>query len=195
MQVWWLSLAAAEKFFWLVAIFATVLQVLLLAGSAFGDTDHDSGAHGGDGDGHGAHGLKLLSVRTVTAFLVGFGWAGALGLGSGLSAAASAAIAVLSGIVFGLLILGTLKLLISLRSDGTLDYRNAVGVAGKVYVTVPAARAGTGQVELLLQGRLITADAATESAEPLAPMSPVRVVAVEPGNVLVVQPTAALTEP
>jgi hypothetical protein len=195
MQAWWISLAAAEKFFWVVAIFATVLQLMLLAGSALGLSDHDSDAYGDGGHGHGAHGVKLLSIRTVTAFLVGFGWAGALGLGSGLSAAAAAAAAVACGVVFGLLILGTLKLLTSLRADGTLDYRNAVGVAGKVYVTVPAARAGTGQVELMLQGRLITADAATESSEPLVPMSPVRVVAVEPGNVLVVQPTAALTEP
>ena len=82
--------------------------------------------------------------------------------------------AVLSGIVFMGLVYAAMRLLFSMRDDGTLDYRNAVGVVGRVYVTVPRDRTSSGQVELMLQGRLITATAVTDAPEPLPPDTPVK---------------------
>ena len=45
------------------------------------------------------------------------------------------------------------------------------GSPGKVYVTVPAHRAGAGQVEIMLQGRLTMAAAQTDAAT-LSPQTP-----------------------
>jgi membrane protein implicated in regulation of membrane protease activity len=186
---WWNSLTGATLFFWTVAVGATVFQLLLFAGSMFGGHDFD---HAGVDTEHapmaGAEGaVKVLSVRAMVAFAVGFGWAGVLFVDEGFSLTATIGIAMGVGLLFMAMIYGVMRFMISLRADGTLDYANALGLEGKVYVTIPAARSGDGQIELLLQGRLTTITAVTESAQPLPPHTPVRVAAVE-GNTLVVAP-------
>ena len=70
-------------------------------------------------------------------------------------------------VVGALFLLGTALLvrnLLKLQSSGNLDYANAVGTIGTVYFTIPAAESGGGQLSLMMQGRLITADARTQSA-------------------------------
>ena len=86
------------------------------------------------------------------------------------------------------LIFVTLRFLVSMKHDGTLRYGNALGLDGQVYVTIPAARSGAGQVEIKLQGRLITTAAVTDASAPLPPRTPITVTAVEAANLLVVQP-------
>lgn len=159
----------------------------MFLGSIFGaghDFDHDVHA---DGAGAGS-GAQILSVRTLVAGMVGFGWAGVLMLQNGAEAATSIVVAVLCGLLFMALVFGVMRFLFSMRADGTLDYRNAVGVTGRVYVTIPPLRKGTGQVEIMLQGRLITATAATDAARPLSPQSPIRVSAAQSDNTLLVEP-------
>lgn len=185
---WWSFLLPDGAFYWAVAVFATVLQICLLLGSFMGaGGDYDTDAGGGDMSDSG-HGPKLLSLRAVTAFFVGFGWAGVLCMKQGMSGMATVGTAVTVGLIFAVVLAALLGVMLSLRADGTMDFKNAIGVSGKVYVTIPPARGGPGQVELLLQGRLITASAVTDSPAALAPQSPVRVVAAEPGNVLLVAP-------
>ena len=58
---------------------------------------------------------------------------------------------------------------------------------GKVYVTIPPHRSGQGQIEIMLQGRLITADAITDAGTALLPLSAVEVVSVQPDNLMIVQ--------
>lgn len=147
------------------------------------DFDHDVHADGANG----GFGAQILSVRTLVAGMVGFGWAGIL-----VAPNASPAVAILAasfcGLAFMLMVFAVMKFLFSMRADGTLDYRNAVGTTGRVYVTVPARRAGTGQVEIMLQGRVIMAAAETDSAAPLSPQSPIRVSAAQSDNTLLVEP-------
>ena len=194
MNDWWGALDLAARFYWGVAIFATALQVCLLL-AAFLGADHGGGmddaldVHAGDS----GHTVNFFSLRAIVAFLVGFGWAGVLALGKGLPASGAFVAALATGGVFMLVMAGLMAFLMSLRADGTIQYGKAVGVRGKVYVTVPPQRSGTGQVELLLQSRLITANAVTDHAESLAPLSPVEIIAVEADNLFVVQPIPALT--
>lgn len=172
-----------------MALFATSLQIFLLVGSFLGgsgDFDHGADAH----DGSTADGVKILSFRALVAFFVGFGWAGVLGLQSGMSAAATAASAIGAGFVFMLLIFLTMRLLMSMRADGSLRYELAIGQRGQVYVTIPAARAGHGQVELMLQGRVITAQAVTDHTAPLQPQATVEVTGIVPPNTMIVRPVA-----
>lgn len=189
MNEWWNQLTPLLRVFWGIAVFASVFQILMFLGAMLGaghDFDHDAAANGADG----AAGAQILSLRTLVAGMVGFGWAGVLALQSGSSAGTAIATAVAAGIVFMLLVFGVMRFLFSMRSDGTMDYRNAVGVVGKVYVTIPAHRSGAGQVEILLQGRLTMAAAQTDSAA-LSPQTPVRVTAFLGDNTLLVEPANA----
>jgi hypothetical protein len=190
MNDWWNQLTPLLRVFWGIAIFASVLQVLMFLGALLGsghDFDHDAAADGGDG----ATGAQILSTRTLVAGAVGFGWAGVLALQSHSSPGAAIGIAIISGIAFMLLVFGVMRVLFSMRDDGTLNYRNAVGLTGKVYVTVPGHRRGAGQIEIMLQGRLTMAAAQTD-AEALSPQTTVRVTAAQSDNTLIVEPLTAV---
>jgi hypothetical protein len=193
---WWNSLGELARFFWSVALLASVLQLLLLVASLLGGGDFDhatdlDGSHAGGGGDHqdAAHGLKVLSFRALVAFGVGFGWAGALALGNGWSTVLAMGGAVIFGTAFTFVIYFLMRLLVAMQDPGGgLDYWNAVGNEGHVYFTVPGARSGQGQVEIMLQGRLITADAVTEHPDPIPPRAPVTILSVEGESLLVVEP-------
>ena len=189
MTATWTDLVSGSQLYWAVAIFASVLQVLLLVGALMGgghDFDHGADSH----DGSTTDGVKILSLRVLVAFFVGFGWAGVMGQRNGMSPAATTFAAIISGVIFMLLLFATLRLLMSMRDDGSLRYENAIGLRGQVYVTIPAARAGLGQIEVMLQGRLITASAVTDADHALAPQHGIEITALMPPNTFVVQPTS-----
>jgi hypothetical protein len=182
-----LTFASGAQLYWAVAIFASVLQVLLLVGAFIGgahDFDHGAESH----DGSTTDAVKILSLRILTAFFVGFGWAGVMGHRNGMSAATTGIAAIITGILFMLLLFFTLRFLMSLRDDGSLRYENAIGLRGQVYVTIPAARAGHGQIEVMLQGRLITAGAVTDADHDLPPQHGIEITALTPPNTFVVKP-------
>ncbi len=132
--------------------------------------------------------LGMLSVRTLTGFFFGFGWAGALAMKSGFPLFVVLGIACAVGVGFLLGIYGLMRMLFSLRSSGTLNFKNAIGQIATVYVTVPPGRQGGGQVEVLIQGRLQTISCMTSHTTPLLPQSKVRVVGLIDQGTLDVQP-------
>lgn len=198
-SAWWAALATPDKVFWAIALLTSAIlgiQILLLLLGFDGDADVDFGGAGdlGDLDAAGAgdldhgDGFGILSVRTVTAFFTGFGWGGVLALDAGLSLAPALAVATVSGGALMGAVYGLMQALYSLRYSGTLDYRNAVGARASVYLPIPAQMAGTGQVTVPLQGRLMTVKAMTRSAERLPNRLPVKVVGLVDSSTLLVEP-------
>ncbi len=181
---WWSSLGTALQVFYTIAITTSAVMAMQLALMLFGmdgdsDFDVDDVDHGGGG---------VLSLRTVTAFFVGFGWTGVVALESGWRLLPSVVVSTAVGGVFmgGVLVL--MRTLYGMRYSGTLDYSNAVGVVGSVYVKVPAAMAGSGQVEVLVQGQIRMAQAFTRAGRALGPGERVRVIELMAANTLVVEP-------
>lgn len=186
---WWTSLTPVSQFFWTVAVFSTVMQFFMLLGVMVGGApDLDHGADLYDSSTEVATGLKLVSMRVLVAFGIGFGWAGVLALREGWTSSHATLAAFGSGLVFMGLVYGVMRAMFSMRDDGTLDYHNAVGLTGKVYVTIPARRGGVGQIELMLQGRLVTAQAVSDAGATLHQNDFVRVTDVEGQTTLVVAP-------
>ena len=70
-----------------------------------------------------------------------------------------------------------MRSLAHLKHDGTARVERAVGRTGTVYLRVPAARAGSGKIHLMLQNRTVEYQAVTPGSE-LATGTPIRVVAV-----------------
>ena len=170
-----------------------VVQTILLAiGGGHGDGDFDAGdLHEGHLDGHIDHGhgadhgadhagdtfLKLLSFKTLVAFVTFFGLGGLACLQGGLSSVPSLAIALGAGFL-ALYLVGYLMMAMSrLQSKGNLDFRNAVGERGRVYLRVPGSKAGLGKITLALQGRTIECKAVTRGPD-IPSGSDVRVVSV-----------------
>ena len=155
MNEWRTALGGENKIFYGIAIVSSAVMfiqlVLTLIGGAFDAPDGDFEVEGTDGD------LGVLSVRTICAFFVGFGWGGIMALnqyGDNIFIATVAGF--ITGSIFLFAVLWTMRGLYSLRADGTIDIRNAVGSIGSVYLPIPPHREGTGQIQR------VTADTAID---------------------------------
>ncbi len=169
-------------------LFLIRLVMLLVGGAHIGDL-HAGEIHvGSAGDHHGDPGeaFKALSLQSIVAFLMGFGWAGFGAFrGSQLSMMPSIAIGVAGGVGMVWLLGIMLKGMYDLQSSGNVDIHAAVGQEGDVYLTVPPKGEGRGQVRVTLQERQRIWNAITEG-EALPTSTRVRVTRVNDDNTLTV---------
>jgi hypothetical protein len=136
---------------------------------------------------HEGVGVGQISLRTVTAFLTFFGFGGLAANESGWNEAWSLLLATGLGLAafYGV---GWLMLqLHRLRSSGNIEIQNAVGALAQVYLTIPAAKVGTGKVTVTVQGRSVEFKAQTNGGE-LRTGSACRVVSVVAPDTLLVEP-------
>lgn len=151
------------------------------------DTDGDADADGDTGDQPGLFaGLKLFTLRGIVAFLAVCGWGGLWLLRMGLHPIFAVFLAIAMGFWAMLLMALFLRVALKLQDDGTLDFRNALGKAGTVYLTIPARRAGEGKVHVVVQDQLHELVAVTDEEEALPTGSEIVVVGLSGGNTLVV---------
>jgi len=200
MTIWWDSLTLLEKIAaciafpaTLILIIQTISQLFGLGGGLDGDLDIDvngdgipDAASGHDGD-LADSGLRVFTVRGFISFFTLFGW-GFLALSrSGASAAMSLVMAFLLGVLAmvltGFIIFWTLRL----QYDGTVDYKNALGTTGRVYIPIPAMRGGTGKVNLLIQEQYCECEAVTDEEQRIETDCEVVVSGVTGRNTLIVR--------
>jgi membrane protein implicated in regulation of membrane protease activity len=187
LQMWWDSLNFELQCFYgiaIVSLFSLFIQMILSLFMGLGD---EAGALGA---GDHASGLSIFSVRSVTAFFVGFGWTGVICTKAGYGLPLTLVLSVFAGALLMAAIIFMMLSFIRLQSSGTLDYANAVGQIGTVYVTVPPGQRSGGQVEALIQGRFVIAEALHRGAEPISPGTKVRVVEKIGASTLVIEPLA-----
>ncbi len=187
MELWWQGLSPELRVFYGIGIIATfflLLQLALLL-FGFGGVDDIGGlADVADQD----SGLGLFSIRGITAFFLGFGWTGVIALKAGLGLVTAIILGLLVGGALMLAIYAMMRAMLRLQSSGTLDYHNAVGEVGTVYVTLPPFQKGGGQVEVMIQGRLVVADALQKGGSAIAPGTKVRVLEIVGRSTLLVEP-------
>jgi len=140
---------------------------------------------------HGYHeamdpGLSLLTIRGLVAFFAIGGWSGLLLLKNGAPALPTLTVATAAGLLAMVLIAMAIRAFFRLQSSGSLDIRNAVGVSGTVYLTIPPARTQKGKVNLTVQGQLRELDAVTDSDAPIKTGSEITVVGLSGQDTVVV---------
>lgn len=186
---WWESLDVAQQIFYGIGIVALCLLALQFMMSMIGLGDEMDGI---DGDvsapDHHNSGLGFLSFRSITAFFAGFGWAGVAAHSFGLPFWLTVLIAIVTGVIFMFVIYYTMFAFVRMQASGTLNYRNGVGEIATVYVTIPPGRSGSGQIEILIQGRQTTAEALTSSTESIPPAAKVKVLALIGRSTFLVEP-------
>jgi hypothetical protein len=190
LDAWWNSLETALQVYYGIAIVTTFLLLLQLALAMFG-VDHDADFDADVGMDVHDSGLGILSVRSVTAFFAGFGWGGVVAIREGASVPMATTVAVLSGGVLMAMVVGLMRGLYAMRASGNIDYKNAIGAVGNVYLPIPAAMEGPGQVEVLVQGRLAVVQAFTRAERRLPNRERVRVVDTLDSQTLLVEPLSA----
>jgi hypothetical protein len=167
-------------------IFVIKLLAMLVGGSDDLDIGGgDAAAGGGHGHVDGSGLLAIISVQGVSAFMMGFGWAGLGGLqGLQWGQLASMGLGVGGGVAMCGLFLALLAGTRQLSTSGNVDFQRATGGEGEVYATIPPA--GRGQVKLVVGGRQRIVNA-TGSGEELKTGTRVRVVEVKADNSVVVR--------
>jgi membrane protein implicated in regulation of membrane protease activity len=183
---WWSRLTTAQQFFYGIGIVAGVVTLIMGLLALIGLEHHDADTDIGGGDHF--DGSSLLSIKPITGFFLGFGWAGGIALDAGLSLTMATLVAFVSGVVLMLTIAWLIRAIYSMRSDGTRQINNAIGAIGTVYVTLPASRAAGGQINVTVGGRLETLSALNAGLRPLASGEKVKVVGVVDTNTVIVEP-------
>lgn len=133
------------------------------------------------------HGLRLFTVRGLVAFFSIMGWTGIVLSKNDMPNLWSIVIAILAGLAAMVITALVLKFALKLQSDGTMDIKNALGVSGTVYITIPAERKDRGKINLMLQEQYGEFDAVTDEKESLPYGTEVTVVGVSGTNTLVVK--------
>lgn len=163
-----------------------------LAHDVHDDIAHDmAGDH--DGDTSGEHGhdnsdvsFHFISIQGLTAFFMMFGWVGlAIMRDSGLSAWLAVGGGAVAGCVTVWILAMMFRCVGSMQCDGTMRVKSALGAGGTVYVRVPAA--GSGQVQVEVDGRLTVFDAISSNKEEIKSGEQITVVWVQDNGVLIVE--------
>ena len=197
---WWNGLDTLLQIFYCVAVPSTLVllvqTVMMLIGLGddggdigdgdigdIGDSDVPDGVFGEDSvsevlDAAGLEGLRIFTVRGIIAFLVVFGWVGVVMQSAGVHIAVTLSVATVSGFAMMVALAFLFRAVLRLRSDGNTDNRNAIGTSGKVYLTIPPERRGTGKVQIMLQGAFVERDAVTDEAEAIPTDAEIVVVGV-----------------
>ena len=82
-----------------------------------------------------------------------------------------------------------------LSDSGTLNYKNAVGAIGEVYLTIGANRSKMGKVSVRVQGTLRELEALSDSLSELKSGTIIQVVDVTSNGILIVEQTKKPIEP
>lgn len=210
---WWNSLDIAVQVFYCIAVPATLvllIQTILMfigmdedadgagdvdvSGDAVADDlpDVDEGVFGENSvseapDGAGLEGLRIFTIRGIVAFFVVFGWVGVVMAGFDVAMYITIPVAIVCGFAMMFLLALLFRAVMRLRSDGNTDNRNAIGTAGRVYLTIPAARSGEGKVYVMLQGSYVERGAVTDDEESIPTGAEVIVIGVSGQSDLVVK--------
>jgi len=182
--------------FTIPAFVGTAVFLLRLAMMFMGDLGldlhHDISLDGNADLSHSdpSEAFKILSIQSIAAFLMGFGW-GALGglRGTGLSPMVSALIGVGCGVAMMWFLAISLKAIHDMQTSGNIAAESAIGNEATVYVGIPAEGEGQGQVQVVIDERQRTYNAVSTGPS-LPTHSRVRVIGIMDGNTLTVAPIA-----
>ena len=200
---WWNTLSAMMKVLWAITLTASLIFVIQSVLTFIG-ADSDSGLDGGaDGlDGADASGLDasdasdsgqgLLTFRNFVNFFLGFGWSAILLRGSIGSTPLLIIISIVIGVALVTLVMLLFKWLSGMQQAGNINvFKSAVGCEGKVYLTIPGERAGSGKVQITINGAVREYEAVTDGPK-LATGTGIRVVEAISADTLLVEPLESI---
>ncbi len=193
--MWWDSMSALEQVLFVLASSSTAIMIIFLVMLLLGfDTDEFDGIGDPDVDFDGINddpftgiaGLKILTLRNALVFLAIGSWVAFL-LVSSLGVWLGIILGLVAGMIAAFLQALAFRATLKLESAGNLDYSNAIGKKGTVYLRIPQGRSGKGKVSILVQERLTEIDAVTDEKEDILPKTSVEVVGLLDSATLIVK--------
>ena len=199
---WWTSLDLFMKILWCIAI-ATSLTFIIQSILTFVGVDSDTDLGGGidtdlgggmdmNPDFVGDSSMNLFTVRNLVNVFLGFSWTAILMQGKFRSEALVLLLAFFVGAVLVTVVMLMFKWLAGMQQSGNIDvYKSAVGCQGKVYLTIPGERKGTGKVQIVINESVREYDAVTD-CDTITTGAQIKVVEVIDSSTLLVEPLESL---
>lgn len=192
---WWASLSLMMKILWGTTLAASLIfvieSVLTFIGADTGGDFDTSGADidfSGDVDiDGGPSGMNLYTFRNLVNFILGFGWTAILLKDKIESKGILLIVSILVGVSLVAIVMYMFKWLSGMQESGNINvYKQAIGCNGKVYLTIPGERKGTGKVQININNAVREYDALTDG-ETIKTGTSITVVEVIDGSTLLVE--------
>ena len=193
--MWWESLTSFQQIMFVIAVSSSAVMLIFLVLMLIG-------VDGSDFDGvdtpdldvdflndeplSGIGGLRILTLKGVLAFLSIGAWTAYLFVDL-LGPIFSSLFGVVLGFVAAFLQALAYRAMMRLESSGNIDYNNAVGKTGTVYMRVPKLKSGKGKVTLVIQERYAEIDAVTEEEEDILPKTSIVVIGLLDPTTLIIK--------
>lgn len=188
---WFIQLDPTLRFYWGIAIFASIVVIIQMTMSFAGMGDIDSGDadvdFSTDTDSlDNAGSMHLLSIRNIFYFLLGFGWTGVSLWSTIPNTIVLCVVSILVGCLFVAIFIFLFRQMMKLQSNGAFNVNDAVGKVCDVYLRIPGQNEGLGKVQISFNGSVQELDARTSGA-PIPSGTKVRVLRVIEKKVLEVE--------
>ncbi|WOD44890.1 hypothetical protein [Hwangdonia lutea] len=195
MAEWFSNLGLLLKIYWLIAIIGSlVFTIVIILAFTGGDADEFEDIDS-EIDADTGIGFQFITFKNLVGFFTIFGWSGIACIEAGLSTPLTIVISFLSGLLMMTIMAAMFYFMRKLTDSGTLNYNNAIGAIGEVYLTVGANRSKMGKVSVSVQGSLRELDALTDSFTALQSGTIIKVVDVTNNGILIVDQTRKPIEP
>lgn len=173
--------------YWVLAIVASIAFAIQAVSTFIGfDADMEVDPSDVDSD-FDTEGFHLVSVKTITSFILGFGWTGVLFWNDIQSPTLLCLLAVIVGIVFMLLIAYLLYLVLRLDRDNTFQIKDVIGLNADVYLTIPGDKDDTGKVTVSVNGSMHELEAVSADTITIPTGSKVKITGIVTGEVVLVE--------
>ena len=191
MTEWWTSLDMFMKVMWCIAAGSSLIfiieSILTFIGADVDfdtDTDFDVADHSFDAD----PSMNLYTFRNLVNFLLGVSWTNIILDDYVTSRVVLMIIAIVAGIALVAAVMYLFKWLSKMQQSGNINiFQSAAGCNGKVYLTIPAERKGTGKVQISINESIREYDALTDSETELKTGTAIKVVEVIDSSTLLVE--------
>lgn len=192
MQIWWDQLTTLEKVLYYIAVPSTLSLLIQTVLTFIGmGVDSDLGGDFGDPgefDGDFELSFEIFTVRNFIAFFTFFAWGGLWAKSVPSNGDGKVIVlAFISGIIAMFISGGLFYFMKKMTSSGTLQLKYALDKIGEVYIPIPPSKAGTGKVQIVIQGALREVEAITYSNTTLTTGTSVKVVDLLNESILIVQ--------
>lgn len=189
MSEWWNSLDLFMKILWGISIGTSLIFIIETVLTFIGmDSDIDTDFDIPDGSFETDVSMNLYTFRNLVNFLLGMSWTAILLKDSIPSKALLMVISVAVGMLLVAAVMYMFKWLGKMQQSGNIDiFKSAPGCNGKVYLTIPSERKGTGKVQITINGSVREYDAVTDSDSDIRTGTAIKVTEVLDSYTLLVE--------
>ncbi|NLE66591.1 MAG: hypothetical protein GX608_04135 [Lentisphaerae bacterium] len=195
---WWNGLGTVNQWFYGVAFFFGAIFLWQMIMSFIG-LEHDVGldtqvepdsVHDTPDDAtQTLAAFKLISIRSILAFLTLFSWGGALYLNQGLPMGRALGYSILWGLAAMLAVSFIFSLMGRMTESGNIKIGSCLGVNTTVYLDIPAG--GVGEIRVPCSGVMTHIKARSAKGDAIKAGTPVKVVRLVESNTVEVETVEA----